>query len=171
MDELWSKYRWVPPDILPVNGIFPWLYSSIDIAAMRNRKNIISFLTKSLLVFVFLVVVVMVFTPRLINLEMVKNTIEENISSNVGGRITYRNLKLSYFPRPHVVMYGAEISVPESYTINIQWMRIYPKILPLLQGQYFRIYTHPLDIDRITFRYGYLCSIHNDMGSWKVWQL
>jgi hypothetical protein len=104
-------------------------------AAMRNRKNLINFLMKGLLAFVFLLVVVMVFTPSLINLEMVKNTIKENISSNVGGRITYRNLKLSYFPRPHVVIYGTEISVPEGYTIASQWMRIYPKILPLLKGR------------------------------------
>ena len=102
---------------------------------MRNRKKIISFLTKSLLVFIFLAVVVMVFTPSLINLEMVKKTIKENISNNVGGRITYRNLKLSYFPRPHVVIHGAEISIPESYAINIQWMLIYPKILPLFKGR------------------------------------
>lgn len=102
---------------------------------MPNRKNIINFLTRSLLVFIFLALVVMVFTPSLINLEMVKKTIRDNISNNVGGRITYRNLKLSYFPRPHVVIYGAEISIPESYKINIQWMRIYPKILPLFKGR------------------------------------
>ena len=102
---------------------------------MADRKNKISFLTRSLLVFIFLALVVMVFTPGLINLEMVKKTIKENISSNVGGRITYRNLKLSYFPRPHVVIHEAEISLPESYTINIQWMRIYPKIMPLFKGR------------------------------------
>ncbi|MEJ2165103.1 MAG: AsmA-like C-terminal domain-containing protein [Desulfobacterales bacterium] len=102
---------------------------------MPNRKNIISFLTRSLLVFIFLALVVMVFTPQLINLEMVKKTIRDNISNNVGGRITYRNLKLAYFPRPHVVIYGAEISIPESYRIKIQWMRIYPKILPLFKGR------------------------------------
>ena len=102
---------------------------------MPNRKSIISFIIKSLLVVIFLAAAVMVFTPSLINLEMVKKTIKESISSNVGGRITYRNLKLSYFPRPHVVIHGAEISIPESYSVNIQWMRIYPKILPLFKGQ------------------------------------
>ena len=87
------------------------------------------------MVVIFLVAVVMVFTPSLINLEMVKKTIKENISTSVGGRITYRVLKLSYFPRPHVVIHGAEISVPASYTVAIHWMRIYPKILPLFKGQ------------------------------------
>jgi hypothetical protein len=102
--------------------------------SMSKRKNIFGWLIKSLLVFIFLIVVVMVFTPSLINLEMVKKNIKENISKDVGGRITYRNLKLAYFPRPHVVIHKAEISIPDSFTINIQWMRIYPKILPLFRG-------------------------------------
>lgn len=103
-------------------------------ASMSKRKNIFDWLVKSLLVVLFLIVVIMVFTPSLINLEMVKKNIKDKISNDVGGRITYGNLKLSYFPRPHVVIYKAVISIPDSFTINIQWMRIYPKILPLFRG-------------------------------------
>jgi hypothetical protein len=102
---------------------------------MSKRKTIFAWLLKSLLVFIFLIAVVMVFTPSLINLAMVKKNIKERISRDVGGRIAYSSLKLSYFPRPHVVIHKAEISIPDSFTINIQWMRIYPKILPLLGGQ------------------------------------
>lgn len=89
---------------------------------------------KFLLVFTFLAAIVVVFTPKLINLEMVKRNIKDRISSDVGGQLTYRNLKLSYFPRPHVVIQKAKISIPDSFTIDIQWMRIYPKILPLFAG-------------------------------------
>ena len=101
---------------------------------MSKRNKISGWLIKSLLILIFLIVVVMVITPSLINLEMVKKNIKEKISNDVGGRITYRNLNLSYFPRPHVVIHKAEIAVPDSFTINIQWMRLYPKILPLLRG-------------------------------------
>ena len=103
-------------------------------ASMKNNK-LFGWLIKSLLVLIFLIFVVVVFTPRLINLEMVKKNIKEKISSDIGGRITYRNLKLSFFPRPHVVIHKSEISIPDSFTINIQWMRIYPRILPLLRGR------------------------------------
>lgn len=103
-------------------------------ASMSKRKIIFGWLIKSLLVFIFVIVVVMVFTPSLINLEMVKKNIKENISKDVGGQITYRSMKLSYFPRPHVVIHKAKISIPDSFTINVQWMRIYPKILPLFRG-------------------------------------
>ena len=76
-------------------------------------------LVKSLLVFVFLIVIVIVFTPGWINLQMVKDTIEKKISTDVGGRITYHKLKLSYFPRPQVVIQKAQISVPDNFTIDI----------------------------------------------------
>ena len=101
---------------------------------MSNNKKIFGWLIKSLLVLIFLIAVVVVFTPSLINLEMVKKNIKEKISSDIGGRISYRDLKLSFFPRPHVVIHKSEISIPDSFTINIQWMRIYPKILPLFRG-------------------------------------
>jgi hypothetical protein len=101
---------------------------------MSKRNTIFGWLIRILLVFIFLVVVVMVFTPSLINLEMVKKNIKEKISNDVGGQITYRKLKLSYFPRPHVLIHKAKISLPDSFTIDIQWMRIYPKLLPLFRG-------------------------------------
>jgi len=101
---------------------------------MSKRKTIFGWLIKSLLVFLFLIVVVIVFTPSLINLEMVKKNIRESISKDVGGQIAYSSLKLSYFPRPHVVIHKAAISIPDSFTIDIQWMRIFPKILPLFRG-------------------------------------
>ena len=84
-----------------------------------RKKNLISWIVKSLLVFIFLVVVIMVFTPRLINLAMVKRNIKETVSESLGGRITYSNLKLSYFPRPHVLIHKAEIAIPDSFTITI----------------------------------------------------
>ena len=102
---------------------------------MSNNNKIIGWLIKSLLVLIFLIVVVVVFTPRLINLEMVKTNIKEKISNDIGGRIAYRNLKLSFFPRPHVVIHKSKVSIPDSFTINIQWMRIYPRILPLFRGR------------------------------------
>ena len=101
---------------------------------MSKRKNILGWLVKSLLVFIFLIVIVMVFTPGWINLDMVKDNIKKKISTDVGGRITYHKLNLKYFPRPHVVIQKAQISKPDNLTVDIEWMRVYPKILPLFKG-------------------------------------
>ncbi len=103
---------------------------------MRKRKKIFGWLIRILLVCVFLAGVVVVFTPGLLNLELVKTSIREKISREVGGQIAYRKLKLSYFPRPHVSIQAAKISIPDSFTIDIRWMRLYPKLLPLLRGEF-----------------------------------
>ena len=103
---------------------------------MSKSKNILGWLVKSLLVFAFLIVIVIVFTPGWINLQMVKDTIKEKISTEVGGRITYHKLRLSYFPRPHVVIQKAQISIPDNFTIDIEWIRAYPKLLPLFKGKF-----------------------------------
>ena len=76
---------------------------------MSKPKKIFNLLIKSLLVFSALIVVVMMITPQLIHLEMVRERIENTVSKEIGGEIKYRRLDLSYFPRPHVVVHKVEI--------------------------------------------------------------
>jgi len=104
-------------------------------AAMSKIKKIIIWLVRILVVFTVLVVLAMVLSSRLINLEVVRNQIEDKISHDVGADIKYRQMVLSYFPRPHVVIHKAEVRIPDSFTIKVHRMRFYPKIWPLLRGQ------------------------------------
>ena len=115
--------------------MFAGIYNVVKSAPMSSRKKtVISWFFKSLLIFTFLIVVVVVFTPKLVNLALVKQNIKEIVSNNLGGRISYSHLKLSYFPRPHVLIHKADLELPDSLTIVIRWMKIYPKILPLFRG-------------------------------------
>jgi uncharacterized protein involved in outer membrane biogenesis len=102
---------------------------------MSKFRKISNLLIKSLLIIGVLTVVVIMITPQLINLEMARENIENTISKEIGGEINYRHLDLSYFPRPHVVVYKVEILIPASFTIKMQRMKIYPKILPLFLGR------------------------------------
>ena len=112
---------------------------------MSKPKKNINLLIKSLLIFGALIVVMMIIAPRLIHLEMVRKNIENTVSKQIGGEITYRRLDLSYFPRPHVVVDKVEISIPDSFTIKMHRMKLYPKILPLFLGS--------LKIDVVTLEY------------------
>ena len=112
---------------------------------MSKPKKIVSLLIKSLLIFSALIVVAMIITPQLINLEMVRERIEHTVSKEIGGEIKYRRLDLSYFPRPHVVVHEVEILIPESFTIKMHRMKVYPKILPLFLGS--------LAVDVVTLEY------------------
>ena len=64
---------------------------------MSKPKKIVNLLIKSLLIFGALIVVAMMITPQLINLEMVRARIEHTVSKEIGGEIKYRRLDLSYF--------------------------------------------------------------------------
>ena len=101
---------------------------------MSKIKKIITWLFRILVVLIILMVVTMVLSPRLINLDLVRSSIRDRISRDLGAEIQYRQMVLSYIPSPHVVIHQAKITIPDSFTIMIHRLKIYPKILPLLRG-------------------------------------
>ncbi len=101
---------------------------------MSNRRKITRWLIRILVVFTMLIVVVMLVTPRLINLDMVRNQIKYRIARDVGAEIKYRKMELAYLPRPHIVIHKPEVRIPDSFTIKVHRMRVYPRIMPLFKG-------------------------------------
>ena len=102
---------------------------------MSKTRKIIRWLVRILVVIAMVFVLVMVISPRLINLEMVRNQIKDKMLRDVGAEIQYRKLVLAYFPRPRVVIHKAKIRIPAGFTINVHRMRLFPKLLPLFRGQ------------------------------------
>ncbi len=102
---------------------------------MSKIKKTTIWLVRILVMFTLLIVLAMVLSPRLINIEAVRNQIKVKMLRDVGGEIKYRQIALSYFPRPHVTIHNAEVRIPDSFTIKVHRMRFYPKILPLFRGQ------------------------------------
>ena len=107
----------------------------INKIVMSKLKKNYTLLIKSLLIIGALIVVIMIVGPQLINLEMVRENIENTLSNEISGEIRYRRLDLSYFPRPHVVVQKVEIVIPDSFTIKMHRMKVYPKIWPLFLGR------------------------------------
>lgn len=102
---------------------------------MKNRKKITIWLVRILVVFSMLIILIMVLSPRLINLEIVRNQIKDKVMRDIGGDIKYRRMVLAYFPHPHVLIHRAEVRIPDSFTIKVHRMRIYPKLWPLFRGE------------------------------------
>ncbi len=65
---------------------------------------------------------------------MVRSQIKYRMARDVGAEIKYRKMVLSYLPRPHIVIHKAEVRIPDSFTIKVHRMRVYPKIWPLFKG-------------------------------------
>lgn len=80
-------------------------------------------------------VLTMLLAPRLIDLEIAKQSILSRISKSSGGELVYRKLDLHWFPQPSVVIRAAKLTLPDQQYISISSLKIYPKILPLLKGE------------------------------------
>jgi hypothetical protein len=101
---------------------------------MSIGRKFTTWLLRVLVVLTMLVVLAMVLSPRLINLEMVRSQIQYRMARDVGADIKYRKLVLAYLPRPHIVIHKAEVRIPSSFTIKVHRMRVFPEIWPLFRG-------------------------------------
>jgi hypothetical protein len=101
---------------------------------MSIGRKFTTWFLRILVVFTMLIVLAVVLSPRLINLEMVRSQIKSRMARDVGAEIKYRKMVLSYLPRPHIVIHKAEVRIPDSFTIKVHRMRFFPKIRPLFRG-------------------------------------
>lgn len=74
--------------------------------------------------------------PKLIKLETVEEFLQQRVSKDTGGRIEFQQIDLAWFPRPHVVVKEVSFSLPSVISGEMTSLHIYPKILPLLWGNF-----------------------------------
>jgi hypothetical protein len=101
----------------------------------KSRKIIFSLISIAGIILCLLLVLIIV-TPQLINLDTVKERIKRQYATATGGEIEYRRIQLSFFPRPHIVISEIAIKYAENLSGTIDSLRVYPKILPLLTGEF-----------------------------------
>jgi uncharacterized protein involved in outer membrane biogenesis len=74
--------------------------------------------------------------PTLINLEMLRERIEANLSKKAGVKLDFQGLELDFFPRPCGLIRQASLSIPEKADGTLESLKVYPKIIPLLIGKF-----------------------------------
>jgi hypothetical protein len=111
---------------------------------MPKRRKILFVVISFVGILLCLLVVLMIVTPLLINLDTVKDKIKTQYATATGGEIEYRRINLGFFPRPHIVISGVAIKYRDTVSGTIDSLRVYPKILPLLTGEF--------QIDAVYFR-------------------
>ena len=102
---------------------------------MRKRRKILFALISLAGIFLCVLVILLVATPRLINLETVKKEIQSRFAGDIGGEIEYQRLDLAFFPRPHVVISEVDFTMPDHINGTVDSLKVYPKILPLFTGE------------------------------------
>jgi hypothetical protein len=95
-----------------------------------------------------LLIIFMLVLPRFLDSESMKVRVEEIISQKLAGQVSYRSTDLSFFPRPHILIEKAAVSIPERLDGSLDALTVYPKILPLFKG---RIRVAKVELERPDF--------------------
>ena len=98
---------------------------------MRKRRKLLFVFISLSGFFLSLLVILLVITPNLINLDTVKDKIKSQYAKDIGGQIEYQYLNLALFPRPHVVIADLNFTIPDNVNGTVEFLDLYPKILPL----------------------------------------
>ena len=101
---------------------------------MPKRRKILFSLISLAGIFLCVLVILLIATPRLVNLETVKKEIKNRFAEDIGGEIEYQRVNLAFFPRPHVVITAVNFTMPDHVNGTVDSLKIYPKILPLFTG-------------------------------------
>jgi hypothetical protein len=101
---------------------------------MTKRKKIAIWVMGVIGALLALLLILMLLLPRIINLEPIKQRIIVRISREVGGELDYRNVDLSFFPRPRVIIHKGSLSIPGKIVGTLDSLKIYLEIFPLLRG-------------------------------------
>ena len=100
--------------------------------SMTVRKKILLWLAG--IVAVFLAAVIFL-VPVYLNSASVKGGIEAAVSKRLGGTMSYGQLDLSLFPRPHISITKLKLHYPRTFRGTLQSLDIYPQIVPMLLGK------------------------------------
>lgn len=103
---------------------------------MSRLKKFSIWLSVSLGIVLILIALAFFITSKLVQKESMKEKIHSLISKKVGGEVSYQSMNLYFFYWPHVVIKNGEFSVPGKFNGRFDTIVVYPKILPLLFGNF-----------------------------------
>src|SRR5208337_2564620 len=82
------------------------------ISAMHRKKRILLWIATVSGAFLILALALQILIPRIIDLEPVRDKIQNTLSKAIGGRVTFERLDISIIPRPSVNARLLRISNP-----------------------------------------------------------
>jgi AsmA-like C-terminal region len=100
---------------------------------MKHKKILLG-LSGGLVCLIILLVGVMLLLPYLINFEPVKERILAILFRQVGGKVEYQRLDLSFFPQPRTRVHQVRISIPEKAEGTLKSIQVFPDLLAMLRG-------------------------------------
>ena len=100
------------------------------------KKTVLFWLTAIFGLAIVVLLALVLITPRVINTDSVRQSIENTISKELAGTLTYDHVELSVFPWPRIVIHKPNLMIPGSISGSFGSLDIYPDILPLFSGKF-----------------------------------
>ncbi len=85
-------------------------------------------------ILLILVLLISLLLPHIISPEYLKTKIVEQVSLRIGYKIKIQQVDIILFPRFHADIKNTTVSAPGNFSVNINSIKAYPKIWPLLAG-------------------------------------
>ncbi|MBW1944268.1 MAG: hypothetical protein JRJ51_15735 [Deltaproteobacteria bacterium] len=102
---------------------------------MKKHKKIFLWVVGVLGFLLFLFTIFLLVLPSFINIEPIRERILANLSKEVGGKVTYQKVDISFLPLPRMVVHNVGLSIPGKTQGTIRAVVVYPKIGALLKGR------------------------------------
>lgn len=102
--------------------------------SMTGKKNVFKKIVKWTGMVLALLVVLLLLGTWLINRAPLQKQIREAIVSRTGDMVSFGHLNIDLLPRPHLIVSGATITVPDRVAGSVASVAVYPELLPLIRG-------------------------------------
>jgi hypothetical protein len=102
---------------------------------MGRLRKILLWGTGSLAVLVALVLGFLLAAPYLINLEPIKDKVLHLLSQQTGGKVEFKRVELSFFPRPRVKVHQVRLAIREGLAGTVESIQAYPELLAILRRE------------------------------------
>ena len=103
---------------------------------MTRFKKISLWAAACFIFFLALLFILVLFSENLINQKPILEKIQASVSSAINGEVTVQHLRVSFFPRPQILVQKCRFLVPETISGTIESLAVSPKVLPLLTGKF-----------------------------------
>lgn len=73
--------------------------------------------------------------PMIINLQPIKDSILDDLSRKIGGRVSGEKIDVALLPAPHLTIRKMQVAKENRFAGSLESLIAYPQIFPLMRGQ------------------------------------
>ena len=103
-------------------------------AFKRKLRKISKWIGVLLAVLIVIGTLSLLAVKHFVNPDLIKDKILTVLSERAGGMGDIEDIELKFFYRPHVVITGGKMSIPDKLDASFETLIVYPKLFPLLKG-------------------------------------